>query len=247
MPMPRLAAARPSRPVAAAATLILASLVACSSPTPSPTLSAAPSPSVTVSLSPDPTASPRPTPLPTPKYTNPPDAALAALIPTLVAGTVITVPPVEEFALTPGDVAEAYGELGLRFSALQVAFVIQPRLSLYAVRVDPPAPLTADLEPYLATAGQYVGIAGLHREPWSLTAVGGASAWVRPEDDATAAGTMIYTWAADGYVFLLIGVDDELNRALIRELPGEPAPTPTPRPSRTPRPTPSPSGTAAEG
>jgi hypothetical protein len=55
--------------------------------------------------------------------------------------------------------------------------------------------------------------------------------WERPEDNATAAGTHIYTWAADDYVFLLIGVDDQLNRALFAALPGEQAPAPTPRPS----------------
>ncbi|HYN63239.1 MAG TPA: hypothetical protein VES36_01435, partial [Candidatus Limnocylindrales bacterium] len=56
----------------------------------------------------------------------------------------------------------------------------------------------------------------------------------RPEDDATVAGTMIYTWAADGYVFLLIGVDDRLNRALFEALPGEKAHAATPRPSASP-------------
>ena len=65
--------------------------------------------------------------------------------------------------------------------------------------------------------------------------------WVRPEDNATVAGTMIYTWAADEYVFLLIGVDDGVNRAIVAALPGEPPPTPSPVPSRSPSPTPSPS------
>ena len=45
--------------------------------------------------------------------------------------------------------------------------------------------------------------------------------WERPEDNATVAGTHIYTWAADDYVFLLIGVDDQLNRAMLAALPGK--------------------------
>jgi hypothetical protein len=151
-----------------------------------------------------------------------------------LAGRTVQVPPSEEFAITPGDVAEAFGELGLRFTALQLAYVEQPRLSLYAMRVAAPEVTTAELEPHLETAGRYVGIAGLVREPWELRTVNGRVAWVRPEDNATAAGTMIYTWAAGEYVFLMIGVDDDLNRALFRALPGEAAPTPTPRPSRSP-------------
>ena len=55
--------------------------------------------------------------------------------------------------------------------------------------------------------------------------------WVRPEDNATVAGTFIYTWAADGYVFLMIGNDDSFNRALFAVLPGERAGAATPRPS----------------
>jgi len=57
--------------------------------------------------------------------------------------------------------------------------------------------------------------------------------WVRPEDNATAAGTMVYTWSSGEHVLLLIGVDDAVNRALIASLPGEPAPSPTPIPSAT--------------
>lgn len=90
---------------------------------------------------------------------------------------------------------------------------------------------TEDLEPHLATAGRYVGIAGLDPEPWEAGEVAGNVVWVRPEDNATAAGTHIYTWSSGEYVFLLIGVDDAVNRALIAELPGEPAPSPSPRPS----------------
>ena len=58
--------------------------------------------------------------------------------------------------------------------------------------------------------------------------------WVRPEDNATAAGTMIYTWSSGDLVFLLIGVDDSVNRAIVEALPGEPAPSPTPVPSESP-------------
>ena len=68
--------------------------------------------------------------------------------------------------MTPGDFASAYGELGLQFKSLQVAYVNAPRLSLYAARVEEPLPTTRQLEPYLETAGRYVGIAGLQREPW---------------------------------------------------------------------------------
>jgi hypothetical protein len=173
--------------------------------------------------------------MPTPQYTNAADDELAALIPDRVGGVAVQVPPVEEFAYTPGDIAEAYGELGLRFTALQVAYVEQPRLSLYAVRVAPPEVGTEELEPYLEAAGRYVGIAGLVREPWELVTIGDRVTWVRPEDNATAAGTMIYTWAAGEFVFLMIGVDDAVNRAMFEALPGEAAPTPTPRPSRSPR------------
>jgi len=42
---------------------------------------------------------------------------------------------------------------------------------------------------------------------------------------------MVYTWSSGEFVFLLIGVDDTVNRALIAALPGEPAPSPTPVPS----------------
>jgi len=93
---------------------------------------------------------------------------------------------------------------------------------------------TADLEPHLATAGRYVGIAGLDPDPWEADVVGGNKVWTRPEDNATAAGTHLYTWSSGEYVFLLIGVDDALNRALIEMLPGEPAPSPTPTPSAEP-------------
>jgi len=94
-----------------------------------------------------------------------------------------------------------------------------------------PFATTVELEPYLAEAARYVGIAGLHREPWTLQAVADHLVWVRPEDNATLTGTRVYTWAIDGYVFLMIGVDEAQNVAMLAALPGEPAPTPTPLPS----------------
>jgi hypothetical protein len=238
-----LCARGPAGCIALGATLALA---ACASSSPSvspgpPSGSAAPAASATPAQTPRPT----PTPEPTLRYTNPPDPGLAALIPTSAAGATIVVPPITEFSQTPGDIGGVYGEVGVRFSALAIGYVTTPRTSLYAMRVDGGPVATADLEPYLAAAGNYVGIAGLHREPWSLAAVDpGHMAWVRAEDNATVAGTMIYTWAADEYVFLLIGVDDAVNRAIVAALPGEPQPTPTPAPSRTPRSsaTPTPSG-----
>jgi hypothetical protein len=102
------------------------------------------------------------------------------------------------------------------------------------MRVDGEPVTTEDLEPHLATAGRYVGIAGLDAEPWERSSAGGHVVWVRPEDNATALGTMIYTWASGEHVFLLIGVDDAVNRAIIEALPGETAPTPTPVPTAAP-------------
>lgn len=234
MPISRLVS---SRPAGAATLLLVASLLlaACtdgdSNPTPS---AAAASASATASAEPTPTPSPTPTPEPTPRFTNEPDDELAALIPTEAAGATVVVAPFDEFALTPGDIAVAYGEIGNRFASLALAYVEQPRTTLYAVRLGGDEVDTEDLEPHLATAGRYVGIAGLHREPWELTAVSGTQVWVRPEDNATAAGTMIYTWSSGDLVFLLIGVDDTVNRAIIEQLPGQPAPTPTPVPSLAP-------------
>jgi hypothetical protein len=230
MPNRLPAAARPRLPLAVAATVAW-TLVACAPAPASPTTRPS---SVQVSSTPAPIASPTPTPAPTPVYTNPADAELAALIPAQVGAVAISIPPVTEFSVTPGDIGEVYGEIGLRFVALQVAYVEGPRLSLYAMRMRSPYATTRELEPHLATAARYVGISGLHRDPWKLVEVADRLVWARPEDDATVAGTMIYTWAADEYVFLLIGVDDALNRALLAALPGEPLPTPTPRPSRSP-------------
>lgn len=208
-------------------------LTACGTSTPTPTPSATAAPSSSLAASPTPT--PRPTPVPTPRYTNEPDPELAALIPDEVGGQAVVKPAVAEFAYTPGDIGDVYGDIGLRFQALQVAYIEPRRMSLYAVRMNRPFATTEDLEPYLPAAGEYVGIAGLHREPWELSTVAGNVVWVRPEDDATALGTMIYTWATDGYLFLLIGTDDALNQAMVAALPGEAAPTPSPRPSRSPR------------
>jgi hypothetical protein len=153
-------------------------------------------------------------------------------------------PPITEYGITPGDIGQAaYGELGARFRTLVVAFIRNPRLSLYAMRVDGPV-ANADLEPHLATAGRYVGIAGLVREPWELTTVAGREVWVRPSDGATLPGTRVYTWAIDDLVFLMIGVDDALNQALLAELPGEPPPTPSPDPSRSGSPSEAPTPSA---
>ena len=147
-----------------------------------------------------------------------------------VNGVPVIVAPFEEFALTPGDIGVAFGEIGDRFASLALAYVEQPRLTLYAMRVEGDSVATEDLEPHLATAGRYVGIAGLDPQPWEAGEAGGHQVWVRPEDNATAAGTMVYTWSSGEFVFLLIGVDDAVNRALIAALPGEPAPSPTPTP-----------------
>ncbi|HLE88419.1 MAG TPA: hypothetical protein VI733_00020 [Candidatus Limnocylindria bacterium] len=200
-------------------------MAACTTqPTPSPTSSSSPSAA-------PPTPSPLPTPVPTPFFGNLPDPGLAALIPREVAGQAVSIPAITEFAVTPGDIGEVYGEIGLRFRTLQLAYVSRPRLSLYAMRMHPPFAATADLEPYLAEAGRYVGISGLHREPWELRDVAGHLVWVRPEDNATLRGTRVYTWAVDGLVFLMIGVDEALNLAMLAGLPGEPPPTPTPVPT----------------
>jgi hypothetical protein len=192
-----------------------------------PTASVSPSPTGTPLATPTPT----PTPEPTPVYSNEPDDELAGLIPEAAAGVPIIVAPFDEFALTPGDIGAAYGEIGLRFRSLVLAYAEAPRTTLYAIRVEGPAVATADLEPHLATAGRYVGIAGLDPEPWVEDVVGGNKVWTRPEDNATAAGTHLYTWSSGEYVFLLIGVDDAVNRAIVEQLPGEPAPTPRPSPS----------------
>ena len=218
-------------PLRAAAVAFLATAVAAACATePSPT----PTPA---DLNPTPSATPAPTPAPTPRFTNEPDPDLSALIPAEVNGIPVEQPPTSEYAITPGDVGQAaFGELGDRFESLVIAFVRDPRLSLYAMRVDGPEVTTADLEPHLATAGRYVGISGLERDPWQLADVSGRWVWVRPSDNATLPGTHVYAWAIDDYVFLMIGVDDALNQALIALLPGEAPPTPSPEPSGSPGP-----------
>jgi hypothetical protein len=229
----RLALLRP----AGAASLALAAavgLAACATddPTPSATASSPASSGPPVaSVEPTPEPTPSPTPPPTPRFTNEPDEELAGLLPTNVNGVPVIVAPFEEFALTPGDIGVAYGDIGDRFASLALAYIQQPRLTLYAMRVDGEPVTTDDLEPHLATAGRYVGIAGLDPEPWEAGEAGGHQVWVRPEDNATAACTMVYTWSSGEFVFLLIGVDDAVNRALVAALPGEPAPTPVPGPS----------------
>jgi hypothetical protein len=236
----RLASLRPAG-AASLALVAISLLVACSSADPSPTAATMPpvSASPTDGSTPAPTPEPTATPAPTPRFTNEPDDELAALIPTEANGVPVIVAPFDGFALTPGDIGAAYGEVGDRFVSLALAYAEQPRLTLYAMRVEGEPVSTDDLEPHLATAGRYVGIAGLEGEPWELAEAGGHQVWVRPEDNATAAGTMVYTWSSGELVFLLIGVDDAVNRALVSELPGEPAPTPSPVPSGSPDPAPS--------
>ena len=237
----RLASLRPAGAAGLALVAVVA-LSACSTrqATPEPTVSPLP----TATETPAPTLSPSPTPEPTPRYANEPDPNLAALIPTQAAGAVVVVAPFDEVGLTPGDVAVAFGEIGNRFSSLVLAYAEQPRMTMYAMRVDGPEVTTEDLEPYLATAGRYVGIAGLDPEPWESAVVAGKQVWVRPEDNATAAGTHIYTWSSGDVVFLLIGVDDTVNQSMIEQLPGEPAPTPTPVPSPSPSSSAEPSASA---
>jgi hypothetical protein len=235
---------------AALAVVSVAVLAACGAQTLSPTPSASNTAASSGSGTPVPTATALPTPQPTPRYTNPPDPDLARLIPERVNGVRIYVPPHAQFAYTPGDMVPAYGELALRFTSLQVAYALDPRLSLYVARVEGALPTTRQLEPYLATAAQYVGIAGLHRKPWHYRRVGDRVTWVRPEDDATVLGTMIYTWTGGEYVFLLIGTDDRLNRAMFAALPGEEAPRATPSPTASPTPasgSSQPSGEASTG
>jgi hypothetical protein len=231
----RLASLRPAgvRGLVLAATVTIAACSTSTDGSQTPVAAASP-PSAVPSATPRPTPEPTPTPAPTPRFTNEPDDKLAGLIPTEVNGVPVIVAPFDEFALTPGDIGTAYGQIGDRFASLALAYVEQPRTTLYAVRVDGEPVATEELEPHLATAARYVGIAGLDPEPWELSEAGGHQVWVRPEDNATASGTMIYTWSSGEHVFLLIGVDDAVNRALIAELPGEPPPTPTPAPSSSP-------------
>lgn len=226
MPIPR-ALLRRAPNALLAATLLLAGCSATTEPGPSDELAASP----TLSTAPTASPTPTPTPEPTPTYTNPPDRDLLALIPDVAGGATIAKPSVDQYGLTPGDIGAVFGDIGLHFRSLALAYIEQPRLSLYAMRLDGPMATTADLEPHLAEIGRYVGIAGLDPEPWSLAVVADREVWARPEDNATAAGTMIYTWIAEDLVFLIIGVDDAVNRDLVAALPGVPAPTPPPSPA----------------
>lgn len=227
MPTPR-ARLRRALIVLLVTSAALASCTSTSDPAPSAGDVAA---SPTLPATPSPTPQPTPTPEPTPSYTNPPDPELVALIPDIAGGVPVEKPGFDQYGLTPGDIGEVFGDIGLHFRSLAIAFIEQPRLSLYAMRMDGPMATTADLEPHLAEIGRYVGIAGLDPDPWSLAVVADREVWVRPEDNATAAGTMIYTWIAGDVAFLIIGVDDAVNRALIASLPGVPAPTPPPSPA----------------
>lgn len=231
MPIRRLVALRGRRATLAVLVLVVCVAGCSADSVPSPTPSSALA-SPTARPTPVPTPQPTPTPAPTPRFTNAADPELEALVPATVDGVPLVVAPVDTFALTPGDVGLAFGELGLRFATLAIAYSEQPRLTLYAVRVDDDGPVTTeDLEPYLASAGRYVGIAGLEREPWELSEVGGHMVWTRAGDRATAAGTVLYTWAGDEFVFLLIGVNDAVLRGLIAVLPGDPVLPSSPVPS----------------
>jgi hypothetical protein len=252
MPTPLCAAARPRRrAIASCLVLVVFGVAACSTAEPGP---ATPTPRSTqprssVPATPSPSASPSVTPEPTPRFTNQPDPALEALIPATIVGARVEKPTPNEYGMTPGDFGLSFGDLGLRFESLVLAFVEKPRLSLFAARVSGAPVDTASLRPYLAAAGQYVGISGLHPEAWRAVVIGGRRAWKRGDDPATLAGTTLYCWSSGPYVFLLTGSSDAANMAMVKALPGQPVPTPTPRPSPTPRSTatsggasPSPSG-----
>jgi hypothetical protein len=229
MPIPSRAAARLRSP--ATLGIVLALTLASTGCAQLPNVSSSAQGTAAASGTPPASPSPTPTPAPTPAFTNPPDPALAALIPTTILGHPVVIPAVTEFGLTPGDIGQVFGELGDRFRSLQVAFVERPRLSLYAVQMDAPFATTADLAPYLAAAGEYVGIAGLHRDPWQLATISDHVVWLRTGDTATLPGTMVYAWATRGYVFLMTGIDQAQNLAMLAALPGEPPPSPTPMPS----------------
>ena len=166
------------------------------------------------------TPRPSPTPSPTPTYTNLPDAELRAAIPSTVRG--VAVAQADEIALTPGDVGEVFGDIGRRFRSLAIAYTDPPRLTLFAMRMDPPRATTPQLRPHLPEIGRYVGIAELDPAAWKLETVAGRRVWVRGEDEATLPGTRVYTWIAGDLVFLLIGTDEAHNAAMIAALPEEP-------------------------
>lgn len=229
MSIPPDALRRPASTLALTAALAVALIAtACSSSSPTPSTS----PTGRASLGPTPSAVP--TPEPTPSYTNPADPALTALIPTRIAGAAVSVPPPSDFALTPGDFGGVFGDIGVRFDALALAYVEKPRMSLYAVHVWGAPVDTADLRPYLGAAGQYIGVNGLHPEAWKAAVVNGNRVWMRGEDVATLPKTTFYCWSSGEYLFLLVGSSDAANQAMVAALPGQPAPTPTPVPSGTP-------------
>jgi hypothetical protein len=158
-----------------------------------------------------------------------------ALIPRRVAGAVVSIPDPATFGLTPGDFGSMFGDIGLRFDALALAYVESPRMSLYAVHVGGGPVDTADLRPFLGAAGEYVGVKGMHPEAWKAAVVNGNRVWTRGEDVATLAKTTFYCWSSGEYVFLLVGSRDAANRAMVAALPGQPAPTPRPAPTASPR------------
>jgi hypothetical protein len=221
------AALRPGRHrLRLASLLVLAvTLVACSSTTTPSGSPQVPSPS---GMTPAPIPSPTPTPLPTPDYSNVPDPTLSALIPDAVDGAPVVKPDPTSYGVSPGDMGSAFGDIGLRFQSLVVAYVTKPRLSLYAARVGGAAVDTADLRPYLVTAGVYIGASDHDPALWKPVVVNGYRVWTRGEDEATLPGTTFYCWSSGQYVFLMTGSSDATNRAMISALPGQPAPTPTP-------------------
>lgn len=194
-------------------------LTACSTPSIEPS-EAAPTPSASPVASQTPVPPPEPTrsPLPTPTYTNLPDPELAALIPDAIGGVPVVKP--DSIALTPGDVGEVYGRVGARFRSLVIGFTEQPRLSVFAMRVDGPWASTRRLRPYLAEVGRYLGIAELDPAAWSLVTLGDREVWTRGSDEATLPGTTLYTWASRDLVFLMIGTDEAHNAAMLAALPG---------------------------
>jgi len=195
--------------------------IATPSPTPSPTASPSPTPL------PTPSPTPSPTPLPTPTYTNEPDPELSALIPDSVGGATIVKPPPTAFGITPGDIGEAFGEIGLSFKTLVIGHVAESRTALYAMRRAEPSGETADLRPHLVEIGRYLGISGTDAD-WRLVTIGGNVSWMRSGGASNLRGTTVYTWLTDDYAFLLIGGNDSLNRAIVAALPGKPAATPAP-------------------
>jgi hypothetical protein len=221
--------------------VLLAACSSTSAPSGTPGL---PSPSgMTVA----PTPSPSPTPLPTPDFTNTADPTLSALIPDTVDGAQVFKPDPTSYGVSPGDIAMPFGDIGLRFRSLVIAYVVRPRLSLYAMRVEGPSVDTADLKPYLAAAGRYIGVSGLQPDAWKAAVVNGNRVWTRGEDEATLPKTTFYCWSSGQYVFLMTGSSDATNQAMVSALPGQPAPTPTPTASPVASGSAAPGGSAAAG